>query len=297
MTVSTIVSNAFVSLIMFSILGSFFGRTRFYARVLTAFISLIVCASYGVLASVLLSIIGRRSLSQWTTARAFSGLLSPLINFRFVVENEERLLNRPAVFISNHQTEMDILMLGRMFPQHCSVTSKKALKYYPFLGWFMTLSGTVFIDRANRANAVAVFDDAVRQMRADRQSVWIFPEGTRSNFTTPDILPFKKGAFHLAIQAGVDIVPVVVQNYSGMFNWRARRCEDGTCRIRVLEPISTAGLSAADVDRLAREVRETMLQHLRELHPGASSSLPPRQTSDKEVVQESAFQPEPVIAQ
>ncbi|CCG81376.1 putative 1-acylglycerol-3-phosphate acyltransferase [Taphrina deformans PYCC 5710] len=284
---STISNNLFLGIIMFSVLGTYFDKTRFYARIITCFLSLVVCASYGVIASIVLSFFGRRSLSQWTTARAFSGLLSPLIGFNFAVENEERLLNRPAVFVSNHQTELDILMLGRMFPKHCSVTSKKALKYYPFLGWFMTLSGTVFIDRANRKNAVATFDSAVNQIRSEAQSVWIFPEGTRSNFTEPDMLPFKKGCFHLAIQAGVDIVPVVVGNYSRIFNWRARRCESGTCKIRVLEPISTKGMTAADVDRLSRDVREDMLRHLKEI----SGSGHDVQHSKKGEVENGVFQP------
>lgn len=278
-------NTAVSAVIMFALLGTYFERTRFYARVVTCALSLLVCASYGVVASILLSALNRRSLSQWTTARAFSRLLSPLIGFHFDVEHEERLLARPAVFISNHQTELDILMLGRLFPKHCSVTSKKALKYYPFLGWFMTLSGTVFIDRANRRNAVASFDDAVRQMVAERQSVWIFPEGTRSNFTQPDMLPFKKGCFHLAIQAGVDIVPVVVANYSGIFNWRARRCVPGTCRVRVLEPISTTGLTAEHVDRLAKDVREEMLRHLKEISAGTQTS------TRGEVEQEDSFRP------
>lgn len=259
-------------LVMFSIFGSFYDKTRFYARLLICLASLVACASYGVFASLVLSLLGRGSLSQWTTARAFSGLLSPLIGFHFTVENEERLRTRPAVFISNHQTELDILMLGRMFPQHCSVTSKKALKWYPFLGWFMTLSGTVFIDRANRKNAVASFDSAVKQIKKTQQSVWIFPEGTRSNTTEPELLPFKKGCFHLAIQAGVDIVPVVVGNYSNLFNWRARRCESGTCRIRVLEPISTKNMTAENVDQLAKDVRDEMLKHLEQIHPQEAKS-------------------------
>ncbi len=131
----------------------------------------------------------------------------------------------------------------------------------------MSLSGTVFIDRANRKDAVASFDSAVRQIQGDKQSVWIFPEGTRSNFTTPDLLPFKKGAFHLAIQAGVAIVPVVVQNYSHLYNTRNRTFNSGTVKVVVLDPITTVSLTAADVDALAIDTRQKMLMALEALHP------------------------------
>lgn len=97
----------------------------------------------------------------------------------------------------------------------------------------MALSGTVFIDRSNRKSAIAAFDGAIREIRDNKQSVWIFPEGTRSHFPTPDLLPFKKGAFHLAIQAGVPIVPVVVANYSHVLYVRDRSFEQGLIKIKV----------------------------------------------------------------
>lgn len=91
----------------------------------------------------------------------------------------------------------------------------------------MALSKTVFIDRANRATARAAFDGAAQTMRKDRQSVFIFPEGTRSYSEQPELLPFKKGAFHLAIQAQVPIVPVVVANYSNVLNVKKKRFAPG----------------------------------------------------------------------
>lgn len=95
----------------------------------------------------------------------------------------------------------------------------------------MTLSKTVFIDRANRATARAAFDSAAQTMRTERQSVFIFPEGTRSYTETPDLLPFKKGAFHLAIQAQVPIVPVVVANYAHVLNVKKKFFRPGVVDI------------------------------------------------------------------
>ena len=150
----------------------------------------------------------------------------------------------------------------------------------------VTLSGTVFIDRTNRSSALKTFDNAVKQMKRDKvhpspslltfqQSVWIFPEGTRSHADNPMLLPFKKGAFHFAIQAGVPIVPIVVANYSRLFSVKKRRFEAGTVKIRgsitlnhtdlVMEPISTTDLTSADVDRMAVETRERMLTVLEDI--------------------------------
>lgn len=129
----------------------------------------------------------------------------------------------------------------------------------------VALSKTVFIDRANRATAVAAFSQAAAHMHSERQSVYIFPEGTRSYYSHPDMLPFKKGAFHLAIQAQVPIVPIVVANYSNILNIREKRFWAGRIPIRVLEPVSTKGLEAKDVDGLTERVREVMMKALLEM--------------------------------
>ncbi|CUS12012.1 unnamed protein product [Tuber aestivum] len=246
-----------------TILGRFFKTGRFYARILSCYFLLVTCAAYGVLASVALRLVGKVSIAQWTTARAFKSLACPVIGLEFKVENESALDTRPAVFVSNHQSELDIVFLGRVFPKHCSVTAKRSLKYIPFLGWFMALSGTVFIDRTNRKSAIAAFDSAIQEIKGNRQSVWIFPEGTRSYFSKPELLPFKKGAFHLAIQAGVPIVPVVVANYSHILHLRERTFEPGVINVKVLDPIDTKGLTTGDVDALVLSTRENMLKELK----------------------------------
>lgn len=153
---------------------------------------------------------------------------------QFEIEGQEHLKTRPAVFIANHQTELDVLLLGTIFPPYCSVTAKKSLKRIPFLGWFMALSGSVFIDRANRATAMAAFDGAAEEMRRDRQSVFIFPEGTRSYYDEPGLLPFKKGAFHLAVKAGVPVVPVVAANYSDVLSVRRKVFKAGKIAVKGL---------------------------------------------------------------
>lgn len=96
----------------------------------------------------------------------------------------------------------------------------------------MRLSGTVFVDRADRARAVKAFDGAAGEMRRRGQSVFIFPEGTRSYVTEPGLLGFKKGAFHLAVQAQVEVVPVVAAVYAGVMSVRERRFEAGRIPVK-----------------------------------------------------------------
>jgi lysophosphatidate acyltransferase len=208
-------------------------RASFVARCLASYGSLLVCAMYGVVASIVLRVVGYGRISQWATARSFKWVMRFTTGVRFdIVEGKEYLSTRPAVIIGNHQSELDVLMLGEIFPPYCSVTAKKSLRYVPFLGWFMALSRTVFIDRANRQTAVKAFDSAAEEMRSHRQSVFIFAEGTRSYSEKPELLPFKKGAFHLAVKAGVPIVPVVVENYSHILAPKKFRFEAGSIKVK-----------------------------------------------------------------
>jgi len=239
-------------------------KAGFAARVLASYANLIVAAVFGVLSSIVLTLLGYQQISQWATARFFHFTMYWTTGVCFTVEDPKDILGttRPAVFIGNHQTELDVLMLGAMFPKYCSVTAKSSLKKTPFLGWFMSLSGSIFIDRKNAKDAREAMKGAAEEIRAKKQSVYMFPEGTRSYAKDPTLLPFKKGAFHLAVQAGVPIVPVVVANYSHVLFVKNLLFRSGKIPIKVLDPIPTTGLTAADVDELTRTTREKMLHEL-----------------------------------
>ncbi len=206
----------------------------FIARSLAIYLPFLGCAIYGVIASATLTLLGHQQISQWTTARAFKYSARLTTGIEFVVEDPKRILEktRPAVFLGNHQTELDVLMLGAMFPKYCSVTAKSSLRHIPFVGWFMSLSGSIFIDRANSKDARSAMQGAASEIQSRRQSVYMFPEGTRSYTKEPTLLPFKKGAFHLAVQAGVPIVPVVVANYSNILYLKDRVFNSGKIPIK-----------------------------------------------------------------
>lgn len=246
---------------------------RYYIRVVLYYSTLGLVSVWGVIVAIGMSLAGRRFDINWVVARSFYLLASKIVDIKFVVEGEEHLDIKPAILVGNHQSVVDILYLGRIFPKHASIMAKKELQWAPFLGMFMSLSGAVFVDRGNNAEAVRSLQAAGDYMKQNETSLWLFPEGTRSMRENHDMLPFKKGAFHAAVQAGVPVIPVVCENY-----WRLYRkgvFESGELKIRVLPPIPTAGLESSDVSQLAIQTREKMVAVLREISIPASSDTPP----------------------
>jgi len=144
----------------------------------------------------------------------------------------------------------------------------------------MILAGNIFIDRGNNAHAVRSVEAAGKRMKKEGLSLWIYPEGTRHMSESPDMLPFKKGGFHLAINAGIPIVPIVVENYWHIY--RKGVFDTGVIKVRILPLIPTSSLTVADVHDLSARVREVMLEALYELSPKA----PSEKTSKLEVVAE-----------
>uniref|UniRef100_H3BFV1 1-acyl-sn-glycerol-3-phosphate acyltransferase n=1 Tax=Latimeria chalumnae TaxID=7897 RepID=H3BFV1_LATCH len=110
----------------------------------------------------------------------------------------------PFVVISNHQSSLDLMGMMEVLPERCVQIAKKELLYAGSLGVACWLGGIIFIDRKSISDAKSVMAEAAQTMVKDNVRVWVFPEGTRN--ADGDILPFKKGAFHLAVQAQVSSV-------------------------------------------------------------------------------------------
>ncbi|KIJ69926.1 hypothetical protein HYDPIDRAFT_104587 [Hydnomerulius pinastri MD-312] len=235
---------------------------RYYWR-LTVFLgSLAVVSTWGVVVAVGMTLVGRRHDVNYVVARTFYALASRALDVKVEVEGEEHLQTRPVVMVGNHQSMLDILYLARMFPQKASIMAKRELQWSP-LGPWMFMSGAIFINRGNSSNAHKSLEAAGEEMKTKGISLMMYPEGTRHSQEVPTLLPFKKGAFHLAVQAGLPVTPVICENYwriyhKGVFG-------TGTIKVRVLPPIPTAGLTVADVTDLATRARDQMLATLREI--------------------------------
>lgn len=162
----------------------------------------------------------------------------------------------PYIYMMNHQSMLDIVVAFVAIPRNFRFIAKKSLKPIPFLGWYMSATGMVFIDRKNRQAAVRSLDEACQSIRSGI-SILVYPEGTRSR--DGHILPFKKGPFMMAIQAGVPIVPVAIEGGSRILGPDSARLYPGTVHCKLGEPIPTAGLGFADRDALMKRVRDALI--------------------------------------
>ena len=170
-------------------------------------------------------------------------------------------------------------MLGSTFPQGCTVTSKKSLKYVPLLGWFMALSGTLFLDRSNRDKSVSTLNRGLQRLVKNKGSLWIFPEGTRSRTTELKMLPFKKGAFWLAKDGKIPIVPVVVSNTSTINNDKLKIFNRGEIIVKVLAPESLENIETKEqmnefVARIEKKMNDELKNNVGYSTPIDSTGVP-----------------------
>ncbi|CAO3640662.1 unnamed protein product [Cunninghamella blakesleeana] len=245
----------------------------FYYRTILSNIIMGIAAFYGMIAALTFPLIGKSHLINWSVARVYYNLCGSLLDISTTIEGKENLdlaaKRGPAVYVCNHQSSLDVLIMGSVFPKATAVVAKKALKYYPFLGWYMILSNAIFLDRKNRDSAVKEARQAAQDIHRKKTSVWLFPEGTRGRSSEIDLLPFKKGAFYMAVQAGVPVVPIVFANYQNVYSSKGKKFVPGNVKIKVLPPIPTDGITEESeaIDKLANDVRDQMLVALKEISP------------------------------
>jgi 1-acyl-sn-glycerol-3-phosphate acyltransferase len=152
------------------------------------------------------------------------------------------------VFISNHRSYLDTATLFGHLGRRIGILAKKELLKVPILGYGMSYVNIMAIDRSNRERAIETVKAATDRIRSG-VSFGVFAEGTRAR--PGHLLPFKKGAFYMAIEAGVPIVPVAMKNTDRLMGKGTGRARTGTIEMVLLPPIETAGLSTdEDVLRL-----------------------------------------------
>ncbi|MEO6327252.1 MAG: lysophospholipid acyltransferase family protein [Thermoanaerobaculia bacterium] len=204
-------------------------------------------------------------------ARSFGAVMRTALGWTIRVEGDEFVLgSAPALYMVNHQSNLDIVTYGSIFPHRTVVVGKKEILLIPLFGWFFKVTGNILLDRKNLESAVRSIDEAASRIQSEGISVWMFPEGHRNLAHT--LLPFKKGGFHLAIAGQVPIVPIVSEPMEVILDAHRGLVRPGTFRVRVLKPIPTAGLGPQDVDALLEQVHAVMQQARDELT--ASSRAP-----------------------
>lgn len=141
---------------------------------------------------------------------------------------------QPAIFVGNHTSLLDPPLLISTLPCHPVFLAKRELFRVPFLGWVMTMAGFIPVDRGNRAKAIESMRSAANLVRAGR-CLAVFPEGTRS--LDGALLPFKKGVFTLAVEAGVPVVPFAIHGGVDIVPKGTWRVSGGPYRIRMGQPL------------------------------------------------------------
>ncbi len=184
------------------------------------------------------------------------------------VEGQENLwLSRPAVFVFNHQSQLDVVILAALLRRDFTGVAKKELAKDPTFAAMGWLADVAYVDRTDTGAAREALAPALASLESGTSLV-IAPEGTRS--PTPRLLPFKKGAFHLAMQAGVPMVPVVIRNAGEIMPSRSMILTPGTVHVQVLEPVSTADWTTDNLDE--------QVAHVEALFAGALDDWDPVRT-------------------
>jgi putative phosphoserine phosphatase/1-acylglycerol-3-phosphate O-acyltransferase len=174
------------------------------------------------------------------------------------VQGEEHAWShRPAIFVFNHQSQLDVPIMAAVLKRDFTGVAKKSLQANPIFGPLGRFAGVAFIDRSDPAAARAALEPVVHSLR-EGVSLAVAPEGTRSL----ELGPFKKGPFHMAIQGEVPMVPVVIRNAGQLMPPHSYVITPGTVQVCVLEPIDTSGWSTETIEEHRDAVRQLFLDTL-----------------------------------
>lgn len=166
-----------------------------------------------------------------------------------------------SVYISNHQSVYDFVTSPGMLRPRTVSLGKKELIWVPFFGQLYWITGNILIDRQDKSKARDTIKQVAEAIHQRDLSVWAYPEGTRSKGR--GLLPFKTGAFRMAIEAGVPITPMVVSTTHNKINLNRRN--NGIVITEMLEPIDVTGYSIKDARALADHCHQLMAKKIAEL--------------------------------
>ena len=199
---------------------------------------------------------------------------NPFWDFR-VVDDVHPDPRRPYVFVANHQSNADAFLVA-MVPWEMKWLSKKSIFDIPLLGWMMHVAGDVEVDRGNKESARSAMAE-MRERLHRKLSVLVFPQGTRSPDGT--VGPFREGAFRLAIENGVDVVPLAVAGTAQSLPKGSLAFKETAATVTVLPPVSTNGMAIEDAPALAEKVRAEIARAISgPVSRGSSGSPPPPPT-------------------
>ena len=185
---------------------------------------------------------------------------SALAGIDIQIKGEHHLWEqRPAVFLFNHQSAIDVLIIAKLLRRDFTAIAKQEIARNPLVGPVFRVADTIFVDRRNQEKAIEALKPVVNTLRGGL-SVAIAPEGTRSSGDR--LGTFKKGPFHIAMQAGVPMVPIVIHNATDVLPKGGFFIRPSVVHVDVLAPVSTDDWSAKTIDKHVAEVRGEYLRVL-----------------------------------
>ena len=179
---------------------------------------------------------------------------------------------RPAVILLNHQSKFDMFVMMNLVRKNFTGVAKAEARKVPGFGKYMEMAEVAFINRSNSKQAVEALKPAVDRLKKGL-SVCIAPEGTRS--WTPKLGKFKKGPFHLAMQAGVPLIPVVIRNAGEIMGRNDQTMRSGTIQVCVLDPIPTDDWTLDNMEQRIEQVRNLYIKTLEKWPSEKTSSKRP----------------------
>ncbi|WP_426359922.1 1-acylglycerol-3-phosphate O-acyltransferase [Pseudocolwellia sp. HL-MZ19] len=173
-----------------------------------------------------------------------------------------------VVYICNHQNTWDMFTLARAVRPNTVSVGKQSLKWIPFFGQMYWLTGNILIDRKNSSKAKSTIAHTASRINSDGLSVWLFPEGTRSN--GKGILPFKTGAFRTAQQANVPVVPICASSTN---NIKLNRWNNGKVIIEFLEPININNETNDTIKSVTQAAQQMISEKFNDLNREVNAAI------------------------
>ena len=161
-------------------------------------------------------------------------------------------INEPVIFVANHCSHLDIGVLCRIAPVNLHFIGKKELAWVPIVGWYMFIADHIFIDRSNKRKAIVSLKKAAIKIKSGK-SVAMYPEGTRTK--TGELGEFKKGAFHLALEAGVKVVPVHIKGTYSLWPTHSNTITPGPITVRIGKPIDATNYTKKTIKDFVTEAK------------------------------------------
>lgn len=193
-----------------------------------------------------------------TLIESVGSLGTKMAGIKLAVKGKRHLKNRPGIFLFNHQSNADFFIIAKLLKRDIVGIGKKEIEKMP-VGFLFKKAGMIFIDRSDKNKAIESMKSAVKVLKSGK-SIAIAPEGTRSY--DYKLGKFKKGAFHLALESKLPVIPIVIQNAHDVMPRGKALLTPSIVNVTILPPVSTKKWKRKNLDNYVEDVRQMFLKEL-----------------------------------